>query len=87
MSYLLCPEEALAPAQQLMRDLSSTYAAFRLGSHTSPSEGIITYPGAGGEGGSWRRGLREAAEQLQRRLLLQPPPIKCALPAVYLTIC
>lgn len=74
-SYLLCPEEDLAAGRQLLRDLSAAYDSCRLGSHTVAADAVLTYC-SGGEGGAWRASLREAAEQLQRRLLLKPPPVK-----------
>ena len=79
VAYLLCPEDLTDVSMQLLRTLASVYAGCRLGSHTVAADGVIPYKDSGGTDGAGRPGMREAAEQLQKRLLLHPPPLGCAL--------
>ena len=77
VAYVLCPEDLMAAGARLQRTLSTLYAACRLGSHALAEDGVIPYAS-----GSGRSGLRGAAERLQKRLLLHPPPVRCLLAPV-----
>ncbi|KAL4452275.1 hypothetical protein ABPG75_007937 [Micractinium tetrahymenae] len=87
LHYLLCPQPLLASAQQLVKDVGSAYETCNLGVHApASSEAVRAFPlpsaGDGVEGRAAERqpaeaylaGLRVACEQLQRQLLLDPPP-------------
>ncbi len=79
VAFLLCPADLVAAGTQLLRTLAAVYAGCRLGSHVVAADGVIAYKHGGGTDAAGMPGMQEAAEQLQKRLLLHPPPLGCAV--------
>ena len=79
VAFLLCPADLVAAGTQLLRTLAAVYAGCRLGSHVVAADGVIAYSHGGGTDAAGGSRMREAAERLQKRLLLHPPPLGCAV--------
>ncbi len=79
VAFLLCPADLVAAGTQLLRTLAAIYAGCRLGSHVVAADGVIAYNHGGDTDPAGLPGVREAAERLQKRLLLHPPPLGYAV--------